>query len=420
MWKSLGLAGAALFGALLCAFPAFVWMNHGDPAYDDSHLRLAAWDLRPEEDGIALLTAAAADIWWPENTRTTPERLLGADAAHAALRTELLRRNREALGRFPDVPETARFQVGPQEPDSRVESQWWRLAQLLALRAVTAARAGRPADAYADAARAMDWGQRVRGARGADLFRAAIGEAMVQSGRLALVRSLAFLSPDPAREREWLAALPGEAIAEAQWRALLAAEYVWMAGEVVDAAAGELVGAHGAPARGLLPTTYLLKPNATRRLFAERTGRLQATAGLPCAAAFEEAPPFGAVEKLRTVFGPNSLGRILFRISHANTAATLRCRAETDLAATRTALALRIWESERGALPAELGELVPDLLADTPRDAFDGEPLRYAPARRQLWSVGRNLADEAGGGDDLAWSLPEPPRVTAQATRAAP
>jgi len=242
------------------------------------------------------------------------------------------------------------------------------------------------------------------------LFRAAIGEAMAESGRRALIHGLGFLAPNAKRERTWLAGSLGKAVSTSEWHAALAAEYVWMASEVIDAGEGELVGADGAPARGWLPARYLLKPNTTRRLFAERTERLQHASGRSCAETFEAPPPFGLPEKIRTVFGPNSLGQVLFQIAHANTAQSFRCRTATNLAATRALLAMRIWETEHRAIPPDLAALVPDPLRATPLDAFNGQLLRYDPPRRQIWSVGNNLIDEGGAGDDLVWTLPEATR----------
>ena len=66
--------------------------------------------------------------------------------------------------------------------------------------------------------------------------------------------------------------------------------------------------------------------------------------------------------------------------------------------ALRAAMALVGFHAERGRYPDRIEELVPDFLAEVPRDLFDGQPLRY---RRQgahylLYSVHVNRRDDGG------------------------
>jgi len=68
------------------------------------------------------------------------------------------------------------------------------------------------------------------------------------------------------------------------------------------------------------------------------------------------------------------------------------------LQATRTILALRAYQLTHGKLPPDLSALVPEFLNEVPIDDFDGQPLRYSPERKIVYSVGQNLKDD--GGDD--------------------
>lgn len=74
---------------------------------------------------------------------------------------------------------------------------------------------------------------------------------------------------------------------------------------------------------------------------------------------------------------------------------------------SRWRLALSRYERTHGALPATLEELAaaaPELDA-VPTDPFSGQPYRYDPVRRLIWSVGENRTDENAA--DAA-SLTEP------------
>lgn len=92
---------------------------------------------------------------------------------------------------------------------------------------------------------------------------------------------------------------------------------------------------------------------------------------------------------------------------------------QARLEAARLRIALRVYESRHGKLPATLAGLVDDkLLPEVPRDPFDGKPFRYSAERRVIWSVnqsGKNegLIPEQADPDDpfaesseLTWRIP--------------
>jgi hypothetical protein len=68
----------------------------------------------------------------------------------------------------------------------------------------------------------------------------------------------------------------------------------------------------------------------------------------------------------------------------------------TRLAMARAKLALRRYHDDHGSLPPTLHALVPAYLESVPPDWLGGAAVRYDPARRVLWGVGRNLSDEGG------------------------
>lgn len=77
-----------------------------------------------------------------------------------------------------------------------------------------------------------------------------------------------------------------------------------------------------------------------------------------------------------------------------------------ELAGTRVALGVRIFEVRHGRLPRSLDELVPAILRELPIDPFSGEPLRYiaapvgAPACERFWlyCVGADGVDDVAVG----------------------
>jgi hypothetical protein len=72
---------------------------------------------------------------------------------------------------------------------------------------------------------------------------------------------------------------------------------------------------------------------------------------------------------------------------------------ETHRRLTFTAILLHRHRLKHGKFPASLGALVPEFLAEVPRDFMDGQPLRYRlepDGQFRLWSVGEDFKDDGG------------------------
>jgi hypothetical protein len=66
---------------------------------------------------------------------------------------------------------------------------------------------------------------------------------------------------------------------------------------------------------------------------------------------------------------------------------------------TVTAIALHRHKLKHGQFPESLGALVPEFLAEVPRDFMDGQPLRYRrepDGQFRLWSVSEDFKDDGG------------------------
>ena len=84
--------------------------------------------------------------------------------------------------------------------------------------------------------------------------------------------------------------------------------------------------------------------------------------------------------------------------------------------ATRTILALLIFERQKGILPAKLSDLVDAKILDSiPNDPFASAPISYSRERGIVWSVGEDGVNDGGNGDDevlwagndAVWKIPE-------------
>jgi hypothetical protein len=80
------------------------------------------------------------------------------------------------------------------------------------------------------------------------------------------------------------------------------------------------------------------------------------------------------------------------------------CQVRTEREATRTCLALLIFERRKGQLPAMLADLVQEkILNSVPIDPFCGEPLHYSKEKRKIWSVSDDGIDDNGTGGEIRW-----------------
>ncbi len=148
---------------------------------------------------------------------------------------------------------------------------------------------------------------------------------------------------------------------------------------------------------GILRSGYFFQPRATGQRLQEVFRRMVRNVSLPYAQIDpDDGREFG---RSRLDFlGPNSVGRLLRILLIPPLGITMdkKCRTEAMLAGAKLAVACRRFARARGRFPETLPELVPEYLAEVPRDPFDGQPFRYSAEKEIAWSVGKNLTDEGG------------------------
>lgn len=96
---------------------------------------------------------------------------------------------------------------------------------------------------------------------------------------------------------------------------------------------------------------------------------------------------------------PNALGAVMCQQMSPNLSSVgkRKCALNVAVGATKLFLALRAYQLEKGSLPQSLDALVPAYIDSVPLDDFDGQPMRYSPDQKFVYSVGSDLID--GGGE---------------------
>ncbi len=99
----------------------------------------------------------------------------------------------------------------------------------------------------------------------------------------------------------------------------------------------------------------------------------------------------GRIRHMRTTLLLPALGAALDAAARGN--------AMNDAAVT--AIAIERYRRDRGQIPNDLKQLVPEFMPQVPTDPFDGKPLRYVVEDGEylIYSVGKNGVDDGGQGD---------------------
>lgn len=97
------------------------------------------------------------------------------------------------------------------------------------------------------------------------------------------------------------------------------------------------------------------------------------------------------------IVSPNSAGEIWGQSGfHFSNHFKTNCRSHAYAEGVKTVVALKRFEADKGYLPENLQQLVPEYLNTLPIDPFDGNPLRYSKKDLWVYSVGVNYLDDGG------------------------
>lgn len=131
--------------------------------------------------------------------------------------------------------------------------------------------------------------------------------------------------------------------------------------------------------------------------------RMIAAAGKPMPQARNE---FDKVDTELGTLRKSKLGKVRYTLTALllpamSAALDAAARGNAMNEAAMTAIAIERYRRDRGQIPKDLEQLVPDFLKQLPTDPFDGKPLRYVVKDGEylLYSVGKNGVDDGGQGD---------------------
>jgi len=405
----LGLLGLVVFGA--------GWIHVGSRDLDaigDEDLRVPRRAVDREKNLRVALEQWDARHPWPGRVERELYEVLGSDPFDREAAERLLARM-DGLEEIEPLLALPEFQLPVALPPDPVRQfgaifDLYRISAGLALRSRLAAVRGDREQALHDAFVVLDLGQRLEHAVGATLVLMMVSQRVEHFGLGALDRVSQSGVFDAEAARRTGLRLEAYRPDPGAWSAMWATEYEvvkhalltlppeqWLppeSWELPDQETGHATE-DGEP---WLLRSYVSHPRRTAAIYAEGFRRYQRWSGTCTSEPPRADDLVGSFEKLIFLLSPNSAGELsamvgmnLWERFHLR-----RCQLQVEITATQVKLALRAYRAERGRLPETLEELVPEYLAATPIDAFDGRPLRYSRERARLWSVGSDRRDDGG------------------------
>jgi len=376
-------------------------LSMDDNPPDDIHLVLDEGPVPVEANGFYILLECFESMEWPEDDAW----IISMSRQRAASDPEikaLLDRNRNAFALMARAGAAPTFRAPPSadlEPPTFVAATR-DLGHLVAIDATVKLARGDENGAFERLLQYLKLARRFQ--RTGEMLHYLVGSGHQASALEQIVRSAADVDGGglvAVADRLDVYTWEEEAMVNALRR-----EYMFLT-KMVDEPFQQLGSWKDMPVLG----GYIYQRNRTRKLYADTFDAAIGGLGEACSTAPRESD-LVEMPKWRYL-GPNSVGRILYRISAPNLAQFTfsRCREQMSLGLTRLVLAVRAYRADFGQLPDDLSALVPRYLSELPVDV-DGQPFRYSRAREYLYSVGEDRLDYGGGEPTLAvdWKAPDP------------
>ena len=434
-WKKVLLGIAIAIALPILGFLVFC-MDESPP--NDSGLRLVRQDIPESENGFTYVYQAVKKLDLPKEDEESPpdfkppKRLKpprGDDADepprtkkerwHAvlgdefewdqAIVDEVLARNAAALALWEQGLAKDCFQAplpldveGFYLPDWPY--QWLDIANMVTVRANLAARRGDYNSVFEDVVKLVRFGHQVMGAK-VSLVPFLVGSTIKSMGYGLVWQHVGKCTLSAAQLRTFAAELakyPGDtghlvdalrveyAFDDQIIRSIQAGDFEVLSKDKQLSETHRWMWTH-------LPNP-LFKPNRTRRHFVELFGYVAANA--PRLPKDRTAPGhlLDRFDAKATFWRGNMVGEELIRVltPAARGLLVMGDQSRAELGVTRIMLAMKAFKLDNGRLPQTLDELAPNYLDAVPLDCYEGKPLRWNPAKKLIYSVGKDLKDDGG------------------------
>jgi len=382
----------------------FLMVRSSIPAtVNDKELQFPRASIPASSNAFDVLQTAASHVWWPEKQLDQLNNLVRDTNWDDAFAATVLATNREALAGWDAAAKLPDFQVPEISISNFNESwpylaEWKRLARLAEVRVNVLFHNGQDKEAFDQIVNHILIGRRMQNAHG-PLIDYLVGTAVRSMGLSQMQHWVGKTHLTPDQLKDYIRQLglnpDEEGIAFAN---TIKGEYQFQVESLDAMHQGKTTNSDSSshyprPVRWL----PLFNFSQTKALFAQEDLKLVQAAPHH----FNEANVADMESRPNLVsmyLSGNAVGQIMYYMSMPAVIPSLAKKSQGDvqLQATRTIFALRAYQLTHGNLPSDLSALVPEFLDAMPIDDFDGQPLRYSPDRKIVYSVGQNLKDDGG------------------------
>lgn len=402
MKKWLLRIGLGFFGFLALLY-AFVFLRSILPApVVDKDLQLQRASLPAGTNAFDTLEEARRHLWWPDNQSGRLSDLVKNTNWDDSLANTVLANNREALAGWDAAAKLPDLQVPEiSNADDLLPylADWKKLAQLAAVRENVLLRGGREQEGFDQIVNHIQIGRKMQNSGGV-LITYLVGTAVNSMGLTQMRNWVGKTHFTPTELKSYIRQLELDPADEgAAFANSMRAEYHSAIGNIEALRSGKLKDPNTGNGYPVAKTQLLPVFNLSQ------TKALFVGSFLPLVKAAPHHFNEARLPDMNTRPGPVSLilsgnltGQILYYMMMPALSQSLvrKSQSDAELQATRVILALRAYQLTHGKLPADLNALVPEFLDSVPVDDFDGQPLRYSPERKIVYSVGENLKDDGG------------------------
>lgn len=394
--KRIIIGGGVLVALLLAAILLRALLPTG-AGFNDANLRPVRTVIPAEANAFPLLLEAGELLAVADTEEKTLSALGAGSSWDEAQAREFLNANAAALEKLRAAWTRPQLQVDTITNFAQkcpYLEEWRQLTSLALIEARLSFHNGNEAEAFEKVMAVIRFGQRVEAAEGAS-FHYLFGIGFKARG-LECLRQFADRTHLPPDRLKSIARQLGDFEANStNLHASLKVEYVTQlsllhefAGNITTNYFGRLTAS--IPFFDVERSKVELAEQIRRTLIAVTNNYANGVKDLPVAETNHSA--------IGLLLRGNAMGSILNEMTSSSWEKSLasKCRENVTVRATQTVLALRAFQKTHNRLPQSLAELLPDFLAAIPLDDFDGQPLRYRPEAKIIYSVGADLTDDGG------------------------
>jgi hypothetical protein len=365
------------------------------------------------------------EIYLPEEKRDLFREMAEGRKWDQEFAKELIENNQEVFNSFEKIIQSSYYQ-NPAAQDPREFSFWTippslscvrDIARLNSIRAAYLLDQGKEKEALGLVIKIVKMGQLIESAPRSTFLEYLVGMATKETGLQRLRLMLPEIKLPPEILRDYVKKVGEFKPSEEGLINAFKMEYASFANyhqKLLLALQGKLskeemklLGLEEFPSREFLKISYYFKPNQTLRFFAEYyRGAIENVNKNYNQMRFIEIRPLEK-SKIKMLFTENFIGKMIRDMLAVSYEGTLRKKCEEDFSVigTQILLAFKIYKIEKGELPKNLNQLIPEYLSEMPIDPFDGQHVRYLPDKKIIYSVGSDLKDNFGEKGDIAFKI---------------